>query len=61
LQQAESVLLDALHLRRSMSGLRRAMQACRDCPLLGKCAPMQEFNRQIDAAIDALALEWGLE
>lgn len=60
IQQAETVMQNATQLRASVRKLRQALQACNDCPNSGDCAPLQEVNRQIDAAITALTTEWGL-
>jgi hypothetical protein len=60
LQQAQIVLSDARALRKSVRKLRKSLDACQECPNAGECVPLQEFNRQVDAAISALTAEWGL-
>ncbi len=61
LKEASEVLDHANNLRASINHLRRSMAACTTCPNSGDCLPLQDFNRQIDHAIETLAKEWGLE
>jgi hypothetical protein len=58
--QAELVLESSKSLRAAVNKLRRDMRACMECPDFGQFAAMIKLNHDIDAAIDALATEWGL-
>lgn len=39
---------------------RRALRGCPRCPQSGDCRLWQEFNTQVDLAIQAVNQEWGL-
>jgi hypothetical protein len=60
IKQAEQVLEHSKNLRAAMNKLRRDLSTCQDCPIAGQCTVLVKLNQEIDAAIDALALEWGL-
>ena len=59
-QQAAIVLNHAKNLRTSMNQMRRLLITCNTCPKSGDCPALQEYNRQIDAALNQVTAEWGL-
>jgi hypothetical protein len=61
IDQANRVLEHTKTLSKAVNKLRRDMRICDHCALRAECPVMRELNAQINAAIDALAADWGLE
>jgi chemotaxis protein histidine kinase CheA len=59
-EQAETVLEQSKTLRAAINKLRRDLHTCEDCARVGECQALRTLNSQIDAAIEALSVEWGL-
>lgn len=61
IEQANRVLEHTKTLSKAVNKLRRDMRICDHCAMRSECPVIRELNAQINAAIDALATEWGLE
>lgn len=60
IKQATLVFEQSSNLRSAIRQLRIALRACNDCEFQGQCTALIVLNKQIDSAIDALTVEWGL-
>jgi hypothetical protein len=56
-RRADEVLDSA---RRLASSMRQVLRQCRCCPAREECPLLQDFNRQLQAALGEIAEEWRL-
>jgi hypothetical protein len=59
-RRADEVLDSARRLASSMRRLRQVLRQCRRCPAREECPLLQDFNRQLQAALGEIAEEWHL-
>lgn len=59
--QARRVSEKSTDLLRALRQLKRQMRLCSACPHNGDCPVIQQFNREVDAAINQITIEWGLQ
>lgn len=58
--QSMQVLEDTQRLARSMRQLRRSLSKCRRCECATSCPFLQDFNAQVEAALQVVMEEWNL-
>ena len=59
--QARIVSEKSTDLVHALRQLKRQMRLCPTCPRNGDCPVIVQFNQDVDAAINQIAIEWSLK
>jgi hypothetical protein len=61
LANAQHVLDLSQGLTYAYHRLRSSLRKCRNCPQQAQCTAIQEYNRQVTAAIEQVVLEFNIQ